>query len=88
MRRAAHGLRKNGNHLVKPRDLFIERLRGGRSFLHQRRILLGNLVDLADRLIDFLNALTLRIRGRGDLLDNTRDAANRPLYFSGSPARL
>ena len=50
----------------------LQRLGGGGVFLDQRRVLLGHLVHLGQRLVDLLDAGRLLGAGIGDVGDDRR----------------
>jgi len=54
---------KYRDHLVHLYRLGFQRLRGCRSFLDQRRILLGDIIHLSDGLVHLFDATTLFFRG-------------------------
>jgi len=82
---------EHAHHLRQPGRLILQRLGGGRLF-HQRRILLGRIVHLGNRLVDLPYALALFMAGRnlthevGYLFDGNRArflACDGKVWFYG-----
>ena len=59
--------------LVHDLGLLFERLGGGRILLHQRRIALGHLIHLGQRLVDLIDAVRLLQAGAGNVRHKLRD---------------